>query len=205
MNNIIIQKESWAKLAPRPEKRKHFTGARSKEDGGAKRPATGSTVSSGPIKPIPMSKFTFVLVEKPKMVDEGHARFWKDDLPAIVADGYSSPPAIVEGKASMFNFVLLSKKPVSRGAHPFLIPHKTAGEFDLQDLEWSIQTHRQEKAYKRCIFISLSRWSPDLKLDIDDESEADLSELSDDDTHPFVFKRAFTEKAGQCHLMSVPL
>ncbi|KAJ7804889.1 hypothetical protein B0H14DRAFT_2611904 [Mycena olivaceomarginata] len=144
---------------------------------------------------------------KPKMVDEGeyrmpdsgrmtslyccghmriiefHTSATSKDMEAIVTDRYSSP-AIVEGKASMFNFVLLSKKPVSRGARPFFIPHNTAGEFDLQDLEWSIQTHRQEKAYKRCIFISLSRWSPDLKLDIDDEPEAELSDLSDDDTQP---------------------
>ncbi|KAJ7883823.1 hypothetical protein B0H14DRAFT_3128480 [Mycena olivaceomarginata] len=215
-----IHVESWAKLAPRPEKRKHATGGRAKE-GGIKRAATGSAVSSGPTKLAPVVKFTFVLVEKPKMVDEGeyrmpdsgrmtslyrcghiriiefHPSATPKDIEAIVSDKYSSLPAIVEGKASMFNFVLLSKKPVSRGARPFLIRHKIAGDFDLQDLEWSIQNHRQEKAYKRCIFISLSRWSPDLKLDIDDESEVEFSDSSNDGTHPFVFKEPPSEPMEQ--------
>ncbi|KAJ7795295.1 hypothetical protein B0H14DRAFT_3554849 [Mycena olivaceomarginata] len=215
-----IHVESWAKLAPRPEKRKHATGGSAKE-GGIKRAATGSAISSGPTKLAPVVKFTFVLVEKPKMVDEGeyrmpdsgrmtslyrcghiriiefHPSATPKDIEAIVSDKYSSLPAIVEGKASMFNFVLLSKKPVSRGARPFLIRHKIAGDFDLQDLEWSIQNHRQEKAYKRCIFISLSRWSPDLKLDIDDESEVEFSDSSNDGTHPFVFKEPPSEPMEQ--------
>ncbi|KAJ7898849.1 hypothetical protein B0H14DRAFT_2556910 [Mycena olivaceomarginata] len=93
----------------------------------AKHPATGSTVSSGPTKPIPMSKFTFVLIEKPKMVDEGeyrmpdsgrmtslyccghmriiefHTSATSKDMEAIVTDRYSSP-AIVEGKATCFPY-----------------------------------------------------------------------------------------------------
>jgi hypothetical protein len=60
------------------------------------------------------------------------------DIEVIVSDKYSTLPAILEGRASMFSFILLSKKPISRGTRPFLIPHKTAGEFDLQDLEWYV-------------------------------------------------------------------
>ncbi|KAJ7603861.1 hypothetical protein DFH06DRAFT_1392519 [Mycena polygramma] len=199
-----IHAESWSKLAPRPEKRKHATGARGKEEGPSKRPATGAAVASASVK-VPTVKFTFVLAEKAKMVDEGIYRMPDSgkitsmyrcghikkiefppsvtprDIEAIVTEKYSTLPAILDGRASMFGFVLLSKKSVSRGARPLLIAHKTAGEFDLQDLEWSVQNHRQERAYKRCIFISLSRWSPDLKLDIDDDSEIEFSDSSDNE------------------------
>ncbi|KAJ7823892.1 hypothetical protein B0H14DRAFT_3729665 [Mycena olivaceomarginata] len=196
-----IHVESWAKLAPCPEKRKHATSGRAKE-GGIKRAATGSAVSSGPTKLVPVVKFTFVLVKSQRWLMKASIgcptlEATPKDIEAIVSDKYSSLPAIVEGKASMFNFVLLSKKPVSRGARPFLIRHKIAGDFDLQDLEWSIQNHRQEKAYKHCIFISLSRWSPDLKLDIYDESEVEFLDSSNDGTHPFVFKEPPSEPMEQ--------
>ncbi|KAF7372342.1 hypothetical protein MVEN_00094400 [Mycena venus] len=190
--------------------------------GPSKRTASATAVASGSTKSYPPIKFTFVLVEKPKTVDEGMYRMpdsgrmtslyrcghiktiefpassTPKDIKFIVSDKYSTLPAVLEGRASMFNFILLSKKPISRGTRPFLIPHKTAGEFDLQDLEWSIHTHRQERAYKRCIFISLSRWSPDLKLDIDDDSEVEVSDLSDDNpAHPFVFKEPQSEPMEQ--------
>ena len=66
-----IHVESWAKLAPRPEKRKHSTGMRTKEEGGSKRPANTSSVQS---KSVPMLKFTVALAEKPKTVHDGDYR-----------------------------------------------------------------------------------------------------------------------------------
>lgn len=119
------------------------------------------------------------------------------DIESIVVASYASLPAIVEGQISLFHFVLLSKKSISRGARPLLVPHKTSGDFDLQDLEWrvvrdiileshrlfacrSMHNHRQEKMYKRCIFISLPRWSPNIKLDIDDDSDVEDSDSVED-------------------------
>ncbi|KAJ7673214.1 hypothetical protein DFH06DRAFT_1319420 [Mycena polygramma] len=192
-----IHAESWSKLAPRPEKRKHATGARGKEEGPSKRPATGAAVATASMKVPTMVKFTFVLTERPKMVDEGTYRMPDSgkitsmyrcghikkiefppsvtprDIEAIVTEKYSTLPAILDGRASMFGFVLLSKKSVSRGARPLLIAHKTAGEFDLQDLEWRGHTNAASS--------SLSRWSPDLKLDIDDDTEIEFSDSSDNE------------------------
>ncbi|KAJ7844632.1 hypothetical protein B0H14DRAFT_2585148 [Mycena olivaceomarginata] len=122
---------SWSKLAPRPEKRKHPAGARAKEDGPAKRPATSSAVSSGHTKPPVLHKFTVVLTEKPKTVYNGmyrmpdsgkmtslhrcgHIRMIEfpssatpADIAVIIADKYSTLPAIAEGRISMFGFALL--------------------------------------------------------------------------------------------------
>ncbi|KAJ6559456.1 hypothetical protein DFH09DRAFT_1083622 [Mycena vulgaris] len=199
-----IHVESWSRLAPRPEKRK----SRTKDEGPVKRANISSATSSGSNKP-PI-KFTFALVEKPqfgkihsnRLERIGMTSLYRcahvlsvefppsatpKDIEATVTAKYSALPAIVEGRVSMFSFILLSKKPVYRGARPYLVPHKTAGELDLQDLEWSIQAHRQEKMYKRLILVSLSRWSPNLKLDIDDnDTDMEHSEAFDsenDDSH----------------------
>ncbi|KAJ7067740.1 hypothetical protein B0H15DRAFT_958165 [Mycena belliarum] len=162
-----IHIESWARLAPRPDKRK----ARPKDEGPVKRTNTGNGGSAASLKP-PV-KFTLVLVEKPAGV---YAETYRMRLRK-------------EKRFSMYGFVLLSKKSVSRGARPYLVPHKAAGDFGLQDLEWSVLNHRQEKMFKRCIFISPSRWSPNLKLDIDDtDTGSSDSDADDEQSHPFVSK-----------------
>lgn len=60
--------KSWAKLGARPEKRKK--GSAPKDEPGAKR----ATTASGGTSAKPPLKFTFVLVEKPKIADQGEYR-----------------------------------------------------------------------------------------------------------------------------------
>ncbi|KAJ7909557.1 hypothetical protein B0H13DRAFT_2330262 [Mycena leptocephala] len=159
---------------------KIMSNPRPKDDGASKRAAIGAAVSSASIKPPAMIKFTFVLVEKPKLVDEGNYRMPDSGkMTSLYRCGHIKPSNSRPRQRPRTSKSLLRQNTL---LFPRSWRDETAGGFDLQDLEWSVQNHRQERVYKRLIFISPSRWSASLKLDIDDDSDEGFSEeFSDSD------------------------
>ncbi|KAK7034872.1 hypothetical protein R3P38DRAFT_3493171 [Favolaschia claudopus] len=195
------QAKNWSKLSDRPQKRKPSSTNPSGEPS-SKRSAS-STASA-----TKLVIFTLVLVENPALVDaneyfmpsgpkmmslyragniqiiEVPLSISPDALNVAVNAAFADHSEVVSGRISLYKWRSLSKVSVSRGAHPLLKPHREAGQVTFQDFEWSNETHRQEKRFKRCVFISLARWNSSIPLDIDDPREGGSESSGPSDAEP---------------------
>ncbi|KAJ7663755.1 hypothetical protein DFH06DRAFT_1393405 [Mycena polygramma] len=194
------QASSWSKLADRPQKRK------AKGDDAAppaKRHAS-STASSASKPAQKLVPFTLVLGENPARV---HANKYcmpnqakmqslyragnikpieispsttPQELDVIVNSAFADHPDVVSGRNTLYKWCSLSKVSVSKGARPLLKAHREAGVASFQDFEWSAETHRQAKNFKRCVYLSLPRWASAIKLDIDSDTDVESDASSEE-------------------------
>ncbi|KAK7034255.1 hypothetical protein R3P38DRAFT_2617291 [Favolaschia claudopus] len=195
------QAKNWSKLSDRPQKRKPSSTNPSGEPS-SKRSAS-STASA-----TKLVIFTLVLVENPALVEaneyfmpsgpkmmslyragniqiiEVPLSITPDALDVAVNAAFADHSDVVSGRVSLYKWRSLSKVSVSRGAHPLLKPHREAGQVTFQDFEWSNETHRQEKRFKRCVFISLARWNSSIPLDIDEPREGGSESSGPSDAEP---------------------
>ncbi|KAK7013504.1 hypothetical protein R3P38DRAFT_3575997 [Favolaschia claudopus] len=180
------QTKSWTKLSERPQKRKPSSANPPGEP-------LSKTAKSGP----KLVSFTMVLVENPAQVEASQyfmpspikmqslyragniqiievlPTITPEGLDLVVTSAFANHPEVLKNRISMHKWRSLSKVSISRGAHSLLKPHREAGEVTFQDFEWSAETHRQAKRFKRCVYISLARWCSPIPLDIDDPIDVD--------------------------------